>query len=237
MQTNEDRPPVWCAVVMDESGSMESAKDGTISGFNEYLQDRQDDAKNVPVWIWLTKFNIDKTIMYNGVDAREVKPLTKETYTPRGGTALLDAVGSTIFSIEARLAEQKVQPKVIVMIMTDGEENASRFFASQNIKELIRVKTAEGNWTFTYMGANQDSWDVSAKLGISKGNVGNYQTRNAMSAMKGMSKVARSRSFSPAMQNTNSLSFNGGVQAESYEDLADAEVDISTGEMTVKSST
>lgn len=214
------RRPVWVAVILDESGSMESARNSTISGFNEFLQDRQADAHDMEVLLWLTKFNSKKENVYDAEDAREVPKLTRETYKPIGGTALLDAVGSTIFAIESRAAAEEVKPKVIVMVMTDGEENASRYFRSEQVKQLIEDKQAEGNWTFMYMGANQNSWLNSKQMGIPMGNTINYTYADSTRALGGASKAIRSHSYSVSLNSVSA--FAGRTDAS---DLADAEVD------------
>ncbi|MDD4052797.1 MAG: hypothetical protein PHR28_12985 [candidate division Zixibacteria bacterium] len=96
--------------------------------------------------------------------------LTSETYTPDGMTALYDAIGMTIRRIEDRLAALPVETrptKVIVAIVTDGKENASVTFRMSTVREMIQAKTAAG-WAFIFIGADQDAYTESSRIGIPK---------------------------------------------------------------------
>jgi len=234
------KPPVWVAIILDESGSMQECKAQTISGFNEYVQDRVDDSEDMEVLLWVTKFNTQKSIMWDGQAPEFIEEMDSKTYTPRGGTALLDAVGSTILRIEGNMivegAEGKYAPKIIVVIMTDGEENCSKYFTSDKIAQLIKDKEEEGNWTFVFMGANQDSWASSKKIGIRQSNSINYHSCMMDKAMKGMSNVSRSIAYGDKLQSLNTFEI-GGTVAMVAEDLADAKVDLRSGTITIKTTT
>lgn len=227
------RVPLWVAVVLDESGSMYGVRTKTISGFNEYLQDRKKDAEEVPTRFWLTKFNTESTVVFNGEDVEEVPSLFNNSYHPTGGTALYDAVAQTIHSIAANLDSEEVTPKVLVMIITDGEENASKFTTKDSIFSLIKSKETEGNWTFTYMGAGKDAWANSQAMGIYSANTVMYNNYAPEVAFRGASKGATSRAYGQQM-NSISLCAVDGVIATTAEEMANAIVDLSTGELTSK---
>jgi hypothetical protein len=151
------------AFLLDRSGSMGVVLDATISGFNEYIQDRKTE-EGVNYRFYLTMFNTLVERRYDGVPMVEVNPLNRFNYVPSGGTALYDAILHTLTDISTR-----VQPgdRVLFVMMTDGQENSSREANRSQVRNLISQKEALGNWTFVYLGANQDAWQVGFGLGIS----------------------------------------------------------------------
>lgn len=166
---------IWIACIVDESGSMETCRQQVIDGFNEYLADRRKEVKDgFNERLWLTKFNSTPKLIVNGEKIENIKDLNRETYNPNGWTALYDAIGITIKDIEAKLSKRKNKPRILVLIITDGQENSSKEFSHRQIRELILSKEKEGNWTFAYLGANQDAWAVGGSLGISPNNNANF---------------------------------------------------------------
>lgn len=168
-------------VILDESGSMQAVKDATISGFNEFLADQK--KAGVDGTMTLTKFNTDFNRVLDGQAISAVQPLTGDTYKPGGMTALHDAVAYSIRAMKVPDGE-----RVVCCVITDGEENSSREHSLSEVKALIEEKEKTGLWTVTYLGANQDAWEVGRKMGIAQGNVANYVstpvgTRAAFAAM------------------------------------------------------
>lgn len=156
-------------VVLDESGSMAACRQATISGFNEYMGDlkKQGGALDVS----LTKFNTDFNVVYTATPLKDVPDLTGQTYQPGGMTALYDAIAHCVRGIEKRVG---TGDRALVVILTDGEENRSKEHTRQQIADLIKTKEGEGNWTFAYIGANQDAWAVSSSIGVQHGNTSSY---------------------------------------------------------------
>jgi uncharacterized protein with von Willebrand factor type A (vWA) domain len=169
------------ALIIDESGSMSDVRDTTISSINEYMQDR---LKEIPAArFFLTKFNTETRQLFVNTRVDEFKPLTRKSYDPDGGTALLDAVGSTLESVETLNYK-----KVLVLIVTDGQENTSRKFNKAQIKEKIGKLEDSGHFTFVFMGANQDAWQGAQDLGMRyQGNTVAYAAASAGGAMRKMS--------------------------------------------------
>lgn len=168
--------------ILDNSGSMQSIKERTISGFNEYLQtlQRESKRKKNKVLFSLTKFNargIEKP--YVAVDINEIKPLNDRTYMPDDGTPLYDACVETIEAVEKEVRKMDTDPAVLVAIMTDGEENMSRKHDAKCLSDLIGKLQKKGNWTFVFLGANQDAWAQANILGISAGNTMSWQSTDA----------------------------------------------------------
>lgn len=156
------------AIVLDRSGSMESVRIDTIGGFNTFLAEQVDEAGDVNVT--LVQFDGEYDIVYLREPVRRAPRLTTETYVPRGSTALLDAIGRTIDELGARLASmpEPARPgKVIVVIITDGHENASIQYSREQVFQRIRHQTDVYGWEFVYLGANQDAIEAGARVGIS----------------------------------------------------------------------
>jgi len=186
------------AVLLDETGSMESCRDAAIEGFNAWLTEQKRTpgtagAPPTPTTLTLVKFS-DRPdlpmcrLVCEDAPLDDVRPLNRETYTPEGGTPLLDAVGRTIMWMD------RLQPKparVLVVILTDGEENASREFKPAQIQDLIRAHEATGCWTFAYLGANQDAWAVGEALGIAPGNRASFKVGETHQAFQRVSKATK----------------------------------------------
>ena len=154
-------------IILDRSGSMEYIKDSTIKGFNSFIKEQQNsdgDAK-----LTLVQFDHDYQVLYEGIDIREVKKLTHKTFVPRGSTALLDAIGTTINNTKNRikLTPQNYKPdNVLVVIITDGEENSSNKYSREKIFKKISKRENKDNWKFVFIGSNQDAIAVGSSFGI-----------------------------------------------------------------------
>ena len=168
------------AVVLDRSGSMSSILMDTIGGFNTFLNEQK--ALGGECLFSLYQFDNHYATVVENVDITTVDELTTQTFVPRGGTALFDAIGRTINSVGAQLAalaEDERPDRVMVMIMTDGDENQSREFSRDSIREMIIRQTEKYNWQFLFVGANQDAVLTAQGLGISKDTSLTYGTSKA----------------------------------------------------------
>jgi len=152
--------------LLDRSGSMESCWDDTIGGFNSFVTDQ----KALGGKLTLVQFDHEYSISYENIELKNVTPLTRETFKPRGSTALLDAIGK---AIKANTDNQNVT----LIILTDGQENSSREYTKSHIKDLIEQKTKDG-WTVMYLGANQDAFAEAGSMGIGAAHTMNYDTGN-----------------------------------------------------------
>lgn len=178
--------------LLDETGSMMGVKQQTISGFNEYIDTLKQGENSKDIYFTLTKFNSGKVeIVYDAVPLNTVTNLSDATYKPASLTPLYDAIGISIRSLEKKVNKDNV----LVVIQTDGLENASREFTRQHIFSLIDEKKREG-WTFVFLGADQDAWITSEGLGIAKGNTMSYQsaeTKKAFTQVANASQVYASK--------------------------------------------
>lgn len=147
-------------VVLDRSGSMHICRNDTIGGFNTFLEDQQKLGVD-QAFLSLYQFDDKYETVYENTAIGEVQPLTRETFVPRGGTALLDAIGQTIKRIDVL----KPTGKVIVVILTDGQENESKTYTFAHIADLIAERKARG-YDFIFLGADQDAISAAAQLNI-----------------------------------------------------------------------
>ncbi|EJF08512.1 VWA domain-containing protein, partial [Pontibacter sp. BAB1700] len=151
-----NKKKVYNLIVLDESGSMESIKQSTISGFNEVVQTIKGAKDNHPEqehFISLVTFNSDgiKTKLYN-VPVSELEEINSKLYQPNAMTPLFDAIGISTTRLHNDLSEE-TDTHVLVTILTDGLENASKEYTAAQIKQMIDKLQSKG-WTFTYIGAN-----------------------------------------------------------------------------------
>lgn len=159
-----EMPQMIIAFLLDETGSMGSVRDATISGFNEYVDTVR--AKYPAALLSLRLFSTEKYEKLTQLTPLTLVPrLSYENYTPSGGTPLYDAVARLIRETETDTRRLKPAPEVLFVIMTDGEENSSRKFNRERIFQLISARTETG-WTFVYLGANQDAWQVGQSIGV-----------------------------------------------------------------------
>ena len=152
-------------IILDRSGSMQSTKNDAIGGFNSFIEEQ----KKVPgeAFLTLVQFDNEYELNYAAKPIRFVEPLNDLTYVPRGGTALVDAMGRTINEIHARVKAlpKAERPNVVVVIITDGQENASKEWTSARVNELI-TKLRKKGYEFIFIGANQDAIATSSAFGI-----------------------------------------------------------------------
>jgi uncharacterized protein YegL len=168
-------------MVLDRSGSMQSIKNDTVGGFDAFLSEQ----RRLPgrCTVSLVQFDNEYEEVYTGRDITNVAGLT---LVPRGSTAMLDAIGRAVNATGARLAalpEDQRPATVIVGIMTDGLENASREFTYPTVKALIEQQEQVYGWTFMYMGANQDAIEVGASLGVARDRALTYAGPKVAAAM------------------------------------------------------
>jgi uncharacterized protein YegL len=163
--------------VLDRSGSMMDIVDDAIGGFNAFLKTQKELPGQAVMSVVL--FNHEYELLHRGKPLGDIPPLTNQTFVPRGSTALYDAVGKTIHGVGVRLAGMAAAErpnKVLFVILTDGHENASHTFSSQQINEMITHQRNVYSWEFLFLAANQDAFTVSEGLGISRGNAMNFQS-------------------------------------------------------------
>ena len=163
---SENRPqPLYVTLILDETGSMQECKGAAISGFNQYVATLREEPAETR--LTLTLFNSKRTeVRYHAVPVERVHDLDVETYRPRDTTPLYDAIGRTLTA--ARL-QVPAESRKLCVILTDGEENASKEYSRAQIFDMIKAYENEG-WTFLYLGADHDVWAAGEELGVAEDN-------------------------------------------------------------------
>ncbi|WP_407454534.1 vWA domain-containing protein [Methanobrevibacter sp.] len=150
--------------LIDRSGSMYGSEDDTIGGFNSFIEKERQKEFNTNVTTVL--FDHEYEMLYKRKSINDVNLLTREEYYVRGSTALLDAIGKTITSLD-----KEIDNKVLFVIMTDGMENSSIEFSKAQISNMINNHA----WEFIFIGADIDSYTEAGHIGIRKSRVANYE--------------------------------------------------------------
>lgn len=165
---NKNRPQrTELVFILDMSGSMGPLKEDTIGGFNSMLKEQKE--KDDPCTVTTILFDNEIELLHDRTDLRAVRKISSKEYSPRGMTALYDAIG---FGIEKAANAQKSLDKafqadnVLFVIMTDGLENASLKYSRKDIQKLIRKKKKKHGWQFMFLGAGIDAEDTAEELGI-----------------------------------------------------------------------
>lgn len=161
--------------ILDRSGSMAGLEQDTIGGFNSMLEKQKRESGDAFVTTVLFD-NLTETL-HDRLPVEKIAPLTESDYYVRGSTALLDAVGQTINHIS--MIHQYARPddvpeKTVFIITTDGMENASRRFSSDEVKKLILDKKKKG-WEFIFLGANIDAVETAQTFGITRDRAVTFQ--------------------------------------------------------------
>lgn len=165
----QGKTQVFNLIILDKSGSMDYIRQAAVSGFNETLegirkaQEKYEDSQEHNVSL-VTFCSCETKYVYDRVPVSDARPLSMADYRPCCNTPLYDAMGFTLSSMRKHV-EAVDDAVVVVTIITDGLENASREYTQSAIKQLVEVLKGEG-WTFTYMGANQNSEEVAFNLSI-----------------------------------------------------------------------
>lgn len=201
-------------VIIDGSGSMSGVKHEVVKGINEFIKEQQDDVKVTgdDVRFSLTTFDDKVMEIFIKEDITLVNPVkVSDTYLG-GSTALLDAIGRTLTRAESDAAQRN-----IVVIYTDGEENASREFTNDQVSDLIKRLSDTGNWQFIYLGAEfEDFTTESAFVAVAAASGGRMSGMNT-------SKSNVGGTWSAVAQTTN---YHRHATAAQYDSLQSGERNV-----------
>lgn len=168
--------------IVDQSGSMTGMEQQAIEGFNTQLEKIQDLEKTMPDQEFLcslTFFNSEVQDILKNEPVNQIELLSNNNYQPEGMTALLDAVGGSIDRIEKQFEKELENDEisVVIVIITDGYENESRYFTYHMVAEKIVRLDETGKWTFSYLESDFDAIHTSKMMNIRKENVMNLKKR------------------------------------------------------------
>ena len=153
--------------VLDKSGSMQGLEKDTIGGFNSMIERQKKEEGEALVSTVL--FSDSSTVIHDRVDIRRVEPLTGRQYFVGGCTALIDAIGGAIHhigNVHKYAREEDVPEHTIFVITTDGMENASHRYSSDQVKAMVKRQKEKYGWEFLFLGANIDAVETAARFGI-----------------------------------------------------------------------
>lgn len=155
--------------ILDKSGSMAGLEADTIGGFNSMIE-RQKQVEGEAL-VSTVLFSNRSTVIHDRVDLRRIEPMTDQQYFVGGSTALIDAIGCAIHHIgcvHKYAREEDLPEHTIFVITTDGMENASCLYTSDEVKAMIRKEKEIYGWEFLFLGANIDAVETAARFGISR---------------------------------------------------------------------
>ena len=153
--------------ILDKSGSMSGLEADTIGGFNGMIEKQKKEAGEALVSTVL--FSNESTVLHDRVDLRKIEPMTDQQYFVGGCTALIDAIGGAIHHIGNvhKYAREEDRPEhTVFIITTDGMENASRRYTSDQVKAMVKRQKEKYGWEFLFLGANIDAVETAAHFGI-----------------------------------------------------------------------
>lgn len=194
-------------LILDRSGSMGVVQDATIKAVNEFIKEQKDVPGEAKVSMYL--FDDEYDVVYKNRPIKQIQKLNTESYVPRGMTALYDAVAKTVATVKEDLKGNRPD-KVLFVIVTDGEENASKEISShKEINKIVTDARKKSKFEFLYLGADQDAWNIGRDLGIC--NTFNFAQDNVGESI--MYTSAMTKAYRASAQPTTD-SFYGDVTSD-----------------------
>jgi Mg-chelatase subunit ChlD len=174
-------------LILDASGSMSNVRIETLNAVNrqiEAIRELSEKNRDQEIRVSLMTFNTDTKTVFKHLDPRQVSLIAMRQYKTDGGTALLDALGMAIAETERIISEND---DVVIVVLTDGEENASQYFSFKQIASRIRSLKKTERWTFSFLGADIDGWQIAKNLQIEKDEVRSFSKENLSDELFGAS--------------------------------------------------
>ncbi len=161
--------------ILDRSGSMAGLESDTIGGFNSMIEKQKN--QDGKCYVSTVLFDDRIEVVHDRVELSSIKKMTENDYYVRGCTALIDAIGSSIrhiANIHKYARPEDVPENTLFVITTDGMENASHQFSSDEVKRMIEKEKAKYGWEFIFIGANIDAVETAKQFGINSDRAVNY---------------------------------------------------------------
>lgn len=179
-------------IILDGSGSMYKHRADALGGLETFLQEQRQDKGECSVS--LVSFNNKSKVIWEERNLHTMRHFTPRKYTTKNSTALYDTMQTVINRTGNRLRnlpEAERPDKVLIVALTDGEENASKFTTAKELEDLITHQTEKYNWNFIYLGANQDAIFEASKIGIQLKSSLTYDTKHMKTAFSVASNSVR----------------------------------------------
>jgi len=161
--------------ILDKSGSMSGLESDTIGGYNAMLSKQQKEPGEAIVTTVL--FDDNYELLHDRINIKGIRPITEKEYYVGGSTALLDAIGKTIqkiSNVQRHTSKELRADKVVLVITTDGMENASREYTPAAIKKMVERQKEKYGWEVIFLGANIDAISAAERVGINADRAANY---------------------------------------------------------------
>ena len=161
--------------ILDRSGSMSGLEGDTIGGFNSLIKKQR--SQDGECYVSTILFDHESIVLHDRVRLEKIEEMTSRDYVVRGSTALIDAIGGAvkhIANIHKYARAEDVPEHTVFVIMTDGLENSSHVFSSDEVKKMIERQKEKYGWEFLFIGANIDSVDTAKGVGIGADRAVNY---------------------------------------------------------------
>ena len=161
--------------ILDRSGSMAGLESDTIGGFNAMIEKQK--KQDGECYVSTVLFDNESEVLHDRVKLSDIPKMTDNDYTVRGCTALIDAIGGAIHhigNIHKYARPEDVPEHTMFVITTDGQENASHRYTSEQVKKMIERQKEKYGWEFLFIGANIDAVETAARYGISRDRAVNY---------------------------------------------------------------
>ena len=161
--------------ILDRSGSMSGLESDTIGGFNSMIEKQK--KQEGLCFVSTVLFDNESKVLHDRVKLTDIPKMTDKDYTVRGCTALIDAIGGAIHhigNIHKYARPEDVPEHTMFVITTDGQENASHLYTSEQVKKMIERQKEKYGWEFLFIGANIDAVETAARYGIDEDRAVNY---------------------------------------------------------------
>ena len=187
---------LYVHILLDRSGSMEACRDSTIKAFNDYIA-KLKEAWKTPTRLSLTLFDSESIdLVHDALAVGSVPELSRATFVPRGSTPLLDAIGHTVDRVDKMALA--ANERVTFVILTDGQENASREHTRESIAKLLAGRQEDKDWLVLYLGANQDAFREAAAFGIGAAHSMDYAVGHEGAAFHAISRSTSDYASAPS---------------------------------------
>ena len=163
--------------ILDRSGSMHGMESDTIGGFNSMIAKQKKLAGRA--YVSTVLFDNESVVLHDRVGLHKIQPMTERDYTPRGCTALLDAIGGAIHhigNVHKYARKEDVPEHTVFVIITDGKENASHHYTAERVRQMIEKEKIKYGWEFLFLGANIDAVETAKHYGIEKSRAVTYRS-------------------------------------------------------------
>lgn len=199
------------SVVLDRSGSMTAIADEIVAGLNQFLAHQRQESGEARITVAQFDDQDPFEVLVDAVPVREVVDLPRRAYQPRGTTPLYDAIAAMVGRVDAGLAEDDQ----LLVVVTDGLENASREHTRRSVFDMITDRREKG-WSFLFLGADQDSYASGQAMAMARANTANWEKSGA-----GTSKMWRDVSRSTSEYRKRSRPERRSSNDEVYEEDPD----------------